>query len=177
MHKHHINPIHNGGDLKGPTIKVTIKEHALIHHNLWQLNGKHEDYIAWKCLSGQISKEEYIIERSRLGGKISGGWNKGLTKKDHPTLAHTEESKKEQSKRTSGKGNSMYGKKGKDNPNFGQMRPEHSKKMRGRSYYNDGVNEICIFGLPPSNFILGRLRTGYRAGRFKKERIPWNKGI
>jgi hypothetical protein len=35
-------------------------------------------------------------------------------------------------KRSAGENNPMYGKKGQDNPNFGQKRPGHSEKMKGR---------------------------------------------
>lgn len=36
--------------------------------------------------------------------------------------------------RSAGENNPMYGKKGKDNPNFGQKRPGHAEKMRNKTW-------------------------------------------
>jgi len=43
-------------------IKLSIKEHAQAHFNLWKKFGCIEDKIAWECLSGRkLSEEERII--------------------------------------------------------------------------------------------------------------------
>lgn len=62
MHKHHIIPKHCGGtDDPSNLIEVTVEEHAQIHHNLWMLEGREQDKIAWLALSKQIGKEEARI--------------------------------------------------------------------------------------------------------------------
>jgi hypothetical protein len=61
-HKHHIIPRHMGGtDDADNLIEVTVEQHALLHKQLWEDLGYQEDYIAWRCLSGQISSEEAKI--------------------------------------------------------------------------------------------------------------------
>jgi hypothetical protein len=43
-------------------IKLSIKEHAQAHFNLWKKFGCIEDKIAWECLSGRkLSEDERII--------------------------------------------------------------------------------------------------------------------
>jgi hypothetical protein len=37
------------------------------HFCEWQLHGLHEDYLAWKGLSGQLGKEEIILEMCSKG--------------------------------------------------------------------------------------------------------------
>ena len=67
-HRHHIIPRHmGGGDEKDNIVSLTISDHAEAHKNLFEEYGKHEDWVAWKALSGQISKEEVIRERCSMG--------------------------------------------------------------------------------------------------------------
>lgn len=73
-HNHHIIPIHmGGGNSPHNLIKLTIIQHAEAHKQLWFDYGNHEDWIAWKCLSGQMSNEELWYEKSKLGGYKSKG--------------------------------------------------------------------------------------------------------
>lgn len=68
-HKHHIIPRHAGGtDDPENILELTVEEHAEAHRLLHEKYGKHEDWVAWKCLSGQIGKEEIQIEKSRMAG-------------------------------------------------------------------------------------------------------------
>jgi len=53
-------------------VKLTVYDHAIWHYELWCYYGFQEDYVAWKCLSGQIGKEEIFIEKSKIGGN----WHK-----------------------------------------------------------------------------------------------------
>ena len=61
-------------------IELTIEEHAEAHRELWEYCGRWQDYLAWKALSGQMTKEEVIKfaqknankEAKRLGGKKGG---------------------------------------------------------------------------------------------------------
>ncbi len=68
MHRHHILPKHMGGtdDEWNLTAPITIEEHAEAHRILFELHGKVQDYIAWKCLSGRITNEEARIMASKL---------------------------------------------------------------------------------------------------------------
>lgn len=71
-HRHHIIPKHMGGcDERDNIVSITISEHAEAHRILYEQHGKREDWIAWKGLSGQITKEEVIREKCSMGGKKS----------------------------------------------------------------------------------------------------------
>lgn len=73
-HIHHIIPKHEWkkryGSLKGVNNSsnvelLTTEEHATIHYERWVILGFPEDYIAWRALSGQIGREQAIIEAGR----------------------------------------------------------------------------------------------------------------
>ena len=73
-HKHHIIPKHVGGtDDPSNIIVLTIEEHAEAHRVLYEKYGRTEDRLAWLGLSGQIGKDEILLElaRSRKGEKRS----------------------------------------------------------------------------------------------------------
>ena len=76
-------------------IELTIEEHAEAHKVLFEEYGNWQDYLAWKGLSGQISKDEILIEIYKQNGKKLGlsnkgksAWNKGLTKDDPRVLKY-----------------------------------------------------------------------------------------
>lgn len=95
-HKHHIKPRHMGGsDDPSNLIELTVQEHALAHKTLFEQHGRWEDEIAWKCLSGQITQAEAIIES---------------VKKANTGRKHTLEQKQARSQRMNGSGNHFYGK-------------------------------------------------------------------
>ncbi len=69
-HKHHIIPKYAGGsDHPDNLIELSIIEHAEAHRLLWERDGRKEDYIAWKLLSGQSSDPTLWLYMSSLGGK------------------------------------------------------------------------------------------------------------
>lgn len=75
-HKHHKIPRHMGGsDHPDNLIELTVYEHAEAHRLLYEIHGKHEDYVAWKALSGTIGKEELVRELMRLGSIKQGKAN------------------------------------------------------------------------------------------------------
>lgn len=82
-HLHHIIPRHMGGtDDPDNLVELTIEEHAEEHRKLYEQYGKHEDYIAWKGLSGKMGKEELMHELAVVAGNNSaknqreqGRWN------------------------------------------------------------------------------------------------------
>jgi hypothetical protein len=76
LYRHHIIPKHAGGSDDLTNIKmVTLEQHAEEHKLLWEKYGRQEDFIAWRCLSGQISKEDLINEVRSMNGKRQGKIN------------------------------------------------------------------------------------------------------
>jgi hypothetical protein len=47
-------------------VLLTIRQHALAHKKLFQQHQKYEDWLAWKALSGQISKKDLSEEVEQL---------------------------------------------------------------------------------------------------------------
>ena len=54
-------------------VYLSVSEHAEAHKALYDSFGKKEDYIAWKCLSGQMTNAELWYEKSKLGGHAVKG--------------------------------------------------------------------------------------------------------
>ena len=105
-HKHHIIPKHMGGtDSKNNLIELSVEEHSEAHRILFEKYGCWQDYVAWKGLSGIISKED-IIEKIQFESSKKGS-----------LLAHTPEAiaKRKQTfvniKHQQGSKNSQYGSK------------------------------------------------------------------
>lgn len=68
--RHHIIPKYMGGSNDFTNIVVVSRTcHTMFHYCNWCLWKNREDYIAYKGLSSQISKEDIIKETSRLAGK------------------------------------------------------------------------------------------------------------
>ena len=77
IHQHHLIENKDGQRFRtDTTIPLSDKEHADIHKRYYETWGFHEDYVAWKTLSGQIGKEELFIETSRIGGLNNKGKKK-----------------------------------------------------------------------------------------------------
>ena len=78
-HKHHILPRHMGGtDEPSNLIQLSVEEHAEAHKKLWEKHGKNEDYLAYKCLSSQITNQEFYYEKAKLGGYALKGKKKPI---------------------------------------------------------------------------------------------------
>ena len=59
LHRHHIVPRHMGGsDSSENIVYLSVEDHAEAHRVLWERYNKEEDYIAWKALSGQLTKAD-----------------------------------------------------------------------------------------------------------------------
>jgi hypothetical protein len=89
-------------------VLLTIEQHADAHRVLYEQDGRWQDYVAWKTLSGQMSRAEAIKLAQRNGDKSwtktpegqealksrwikrkargDRPWNKGLTKETSPSL-------------------------------------------------------------------------------------------
>lgn len=67
---HHIIPIHDGGkNLSNNIVKIGRTRHAMFHFCNWKRTKNIKDYVAWKGLAGQISKQEMIKILSSEAGK------------------------------------------------------------------------------------------------------------
>jgi len=70
--KHHIVPRYMGGsDEFENMITISRTCHTMFHYCNWMLWNNKEDYIAYRGLASQISKEEIIKEISSMTGKRS----------------------------------------------------------------------------------------------------------
>jgi len=84
-----------------------------------------------------------LQEKNPFFGKHHTEETKQNWSKKRKGIKFSEEHKNNMSKSFSGKGNSMYGKYGKNNPNFGSKRTEETKqKMRGRIKSEEELNKI-----------------------------------
>jgi hypothetical protein len=126
-HTHHIVPRHvwlsRFGNLKGfnaPDNKttLTIEQHAQAHQLLHELHGRHEDFVAWRVLSGQmtITEGREFVRRERI-----------------KAFKNTTEEKEIISKRFSG---SIPWNKG---VSFGPMSEEQKELRRGHIPWNKGL--------------------------------------
>lgn len=69
-HKHHIIPKHAGGtDHPDNLVELTVSEHAEAHRILYETQGRWQDKIAWKTLSGQIGLDDAIQEARGAANK------------------------------------------------------------------------------------------------------------
>ena len=67
-HRHHIVPKYEGGsNLQENIVLLSITQHAMWHYAEWNRKKNTEDYLAWRSLSGQISKAESQVLKSKLG--------------------------------------------------------------------------------------------------------------
>lgn len=112
-HKHHLIPRHRGGnDDPSNLVEVTINQHIMFHWCEYQRLGLKEDLIAYKFLSGSHP----------------GGWNEGLDRPEH-------------SQRMTGRGNPMFGLKGKEHPSHGhRMSEERKERLRDRMNVNNPMD-------------------------------------
>ena len=70
--KHHIIPRYMGGpDDFNNLVTISRTCHTMFHYCNWRLWTNKEDYIAYKGLSSQISKEEIIKQTASIAGKKS----------------------------------------------------------------------------------------------------------
>lgn len=131
MHKHHIIPKHAGGtDAPDNLIYLSVKEHAIAHAELYLKYGKHEDYVAFKGLKKQISKEQIFIETSRIGGLNNKDKPKSLEHRlkisksnSNPRKPHSEERKLKISK-------AMQGNKNSSNHSSNKYKKKQSEAMK-----------------------------------------------
>lgn len=123
-----------GTDHPSNLLELTIEEHAEAHRKLFEEHGRWQDEIAWKTLSGQISNAEAI----KLAQSFS---NKGkLVSEETRTKI-------------------KIAKTGKKDCIETREKKRQASGVRGKKYYNDGLNENRFFeGTQPENWVMGRLQ-------------------
>lgn len=151
-HKHHIIPRHAGGtDDASNIIILSVEEHAQAHKNLWEKHGRPEDELAWKGLSGMISKQEIIKELCSMGGKKGGaiGGKKGKGRKQ--SEQHIEKRK------CCGIKNGMYGKtlstEHKNKISLSSIEACKKSNFMGSDNLRKSSQEKMINGTHPSQII------------------------
>lgn len=93
MHRHHIVPLHMGGQQDGPTILLTIGQHAEAHRQLWEEHGKWQDLVAWQCLSGAMCHQDAIKIAISEGGKIAAKLHRGMKRSQESRQRMSESAK------------------------------------------------------------------------------------
>jgi len=131
--RHHIIPVHAGGrHIPNNLIKIGRTCHAMFHFCNWHRTGNKKDYVAWKGLAGQISKQEMIKILSSESGRKSFKEKSGIhgLSKEARFLA-----------------SSSGGKKA-------------SNYMRNSTWINNGVinRRILINSEVPEGFIKGKIK-------------------
>ncbi len=157
-HTHHIIPKHMGGK-NGPTIELTIEEHAAAHKNLYDQYGNEKDRIAWLALLGQITKTE-INYLKCIGNKSRTGQKQSLEERQKKSIA-LKLAYREGRKVSWNKGKT-YKELGIDSKIFGQVtpwnkgKPGYSTNLKGRRLTEDHKKKLSL------------AKIGH---------IPWNKGL
>jgi len=153
-HKHHIIPKHEGGTDDPENIEyLSVQEHAEAHRELYEKNGKIEDYLAWKGLSGIIGREEIIkILMSENGKKVG---NKMLTE----GRGIFKEGIREEEKYKQGisEGGKITGRKMSESGHCKRIAPLGGGKNLGKKYWYDTETgkETVSFDKPGDSWIEG----------------------
>ena len=103
-HMHHIVPRYmGGGDARENLVEVTVTQHAMYHFCNYQLWGNEEDRIAWRGLSGIISREQVVYEAIKLAHP------RAIELAKTPEAIHKKKQKFKKIKHQQGERNSQYG--------------------------------------------------------------------
>ena len=101
LHKHHIIPKHAGGtDDASNLILLTVEEHADAHRILFEKYGRWQDEVAWKGLSGRITREEVqreAVRKANTGKKMSEETKEKISKSKNgvrQSASHVENNRK-----------------------------------------------------------------------------------
>lgn len=104
-HKHHIVPRYMGGtNAKENLVEVSVTQHAMYHFCNYQLWGNEEDRIAWRGLSGIISREQVVYELTLAAQK------RAIELARTPDAIEKKKEKLKEIKHQQGEKNSQYGK-------------------------------------------------------------------
>jgi hypothetical protein len=113
---------------KSDALAIRYDQHPMLGK---KVSDKTKNKIS-QTLSGRKDTEETRKKKSEIGKSRTGEKNNmyGKTGEKSPNFGkkHTEKTKKEMSEK----------KKGKNHPNYGKKRPEHSRKISGKNHFNFG---------------------------------------
>ncbi len=105
-HKHHIIPRYMGGNNEPENlVEVSVTQHAMYHFCNYQLWGNEEDRIAWRGLSGIVSREQIVYE------SILAAQKKAIIVARTPEIIEKKKKKYKEIKHQQGERNSQYGTK------------------------------------------------------------------
>jgi len=153
-HRHHIIPKHEGGsDDPSNIVYLSVKEHAEAHRDLYEKNGKIEDYLAWKGLSGIIGKEEIIEKLLKENGKKLGIRMMTEKKGIFRDGIHEEENYKDGISR----GGKITGSMHSESGHCKKIAPLGGGKNLGKNYwYNESTGEETVaFESPGEGWVIG----------------------
>jgi hypothetical protein len=153
LDKHHIVPRYMGGTDDFDNLVVVSRTcHTIFHYCNWRLWNNKEDYIAYKGLSSQITKQDIIKQTASIAGRKSYENGTGI-------FSLTEEEKK--------KASSKGGKKS-------------GKYMSQSMWINDGTQNRRILKteILPDGWVLGKVKKKKRKryGRSWEEYVDTFKG-
>lgn len=85
-HKHHIVPRHAGGtDDPSNLVELTVEDHAIAHLVRYRIYKDERDHVAYRMLTGQISKQDAILliqklpkteeHKKKIGDSVRGPLN------------------------------------------------------------------------------------------------------
>lgn len=155
-----------GTDDPSNIIELSIEDHAKAHKELYEKFGKQEDWLAWKCLEGSITKEELIFTKCSIAGKL-GAEKLKLLKicsfyNQEFRLKAGEKGREVSKEKKSGfydpKLQSVLGKRGGPKNlgfiwiNDGTISIKYTKKMQNEKSVDDFIKDN-------PNFSIGRLQT------------------
>lgn len=147
-HKHHIIPRHMGGtDHPSNLIELTVEDHAEAHRLLYEKYSRQEDFIAWKALSGQITKEEarrLAVSSSLMGKKQSEEHIKKRVASRLKTRPHSTRGQKNKPASEERKRKISVALKGKPSARKGTTCTEETKRLMSESAKNRELFECPI---------------------------------
>jgi hypothetical protein len=171
-HNHHILPKHAGGT-NDPSnlIRLSIEDHAEAHRLLYEEYGRWQDRVAWLALSGQIGKDEIMLEVYSANAKMLSA----------TTVKPEVRAKQWETRRKNGNASPPNkGKKMKDiDPNFASKKYGRSKgsepwnkgKTGSPNYFPNLSNTIWVNDGSINKRIPGtsEIPEGFTKGRTKKQ--------
>ena len=162
IHKHHILPIHAGGDKNGETVELTICEHQIAHLLRYYELGKKQDRTSACMLSGYYkSLKEYAAKRAV---EVS---------RERKTNAFFNEELRLKSCSMGGKVTGAIHRESGHLKRLAQLK--HGKKNKGKVLVNNGIISLMIHEKDiPDGFVRGRLPNMVLR---KKDYVVANDGI
>lgn len=162
-HLHHIIPRYEGGsDFAENLVELTVTQHAMWHFAEWQRKGDWRDEKAWRGLAGLTTHEETVkqvlSEAGKVGGKIRGEQitKSGMTESNKIALRKANLGRRasaEEKKQRSSAAKKMW----EGNEERRQALSERMRKeLKGRRFWNNGVECKMCRECPGSGWVLGR---------------------